>query len=96
MTGANRAVNFGLADFDYQISDSLFTMIITNPFVSTTGLWINITYNSGNYFLSGIKLSYLTVDPTFTEPFSISSFSKVFLFNLFSGSLIVQSRVLLV
>lgn len=78
MTGANRGVNLGIIDFDHLLTDPTFTLIITNPYISTTGLWINVTYNVASYIISGIKLAYLTVDPTFTEPFSISSFSKVF------------------
>ncbi len=66
MTGANRGVNVGIIDFDYQLTDPLFTMIIMNPYISTTGFWINVTYNVGSYILSGIKIAYLTVDPSFT------------------------------
>lgn len=81
MSGANRLVTTGIINFDYQLSDPIFTLIIINPYISTTGFWINVTYNVGTYILSGIKMAYLTVDPIFTEPFSITYFTVVnFLF----------------
>jgi hypothetical protein len=81
MTGANRFVALGLLDFNYNITDTHFYMKIINPYIAPNGFWINVSTNAGAYFLSGVKINYLTVDPSFSSPFSISYFTSVF-FNI--------------
>jgi hypothetical protein len=55
-------------------------MKMINTGYGTGGFRMNISSNSGAYFLSGPKINYLTVDSTFTQPFSISYFTSVNLF----------------
>ena len=66
MAGASQGVNIGIIDLDYQFTNPQFTLIIMNSGISAAGFLINVTYNLGSYILSGIKMAYLTVDPSFT------------------------------
>lgn len=77
MPGANRMVALGLIDFDYKVTDPNFYMKIINSGIGLNAFWVNISSNSGAYFLSWPKINYLTVDSTFTQPFSISYFTSV-------------------
>lgn len=77
MLGANRLVALGLIDFNYQLTDPNFYMKIINPWIALNGFYVNISSNSGAYFLAGTKINYLTVDAAFTQPFSISYFTSV-------------------
>lgn len=87
MLGANRNVALGLINFDYQLTNPHFYMKIINSGIALNGFWVNISCNSGAYFLSGPKINYLTVDAAFTHPFSISYFTSV---HFFLSRLLVQ------
>ena len=77
MTGANRLVALGLLDFNYNLTDTHLYMKIVNPWIALNGFYVNISSNMGYYFLSAVKINYLTVDAAFTQPFSISYFTSV-------------------
>jgi hypothetical protein len=65
---------------DHQLTDPNFILVVANYLIGSTGMWFNMTYNFGSYFLSAIRLNYLTVDGAFTQPFSTTYFTKVNIF----------------
>lgn len=73
----SRMVALGIVDIGYRITDPYFQMKIFNAYIGTTGFWINVTTNELSYFGSGIRMKYLSVDGTFTHPFSSTYFTSV-------------------
>lgn len=71
-----RGVIFGIVNLDLQVTnpDLILSIINTNRY--QTGFDYSVDSNNGTY-ISTLLLSFLTVDPSFTQPFSITYFSPV-------------------
>jgi hypothetical protein len=72
-----RVVALGIVDFKFSLSDSNMFIYVVNVGMSQTGFIMNVQVNVDTYFLAPMKISYLTVDPSFTQPFSVNYFTVV-------------------
>ena len=79
MTGVSRQIALGLINFNYDLTDTNLYFRIIMSALGTNGFQANFSSNMGSYFLSTTRISYLTVDPAFTQSFSISYFNPVLL-----------------
>lgn len=80
-----KSIALGLIDFDFKINTEIFFKMTMLGNKTATGFWFWITSTRGSDILT-LKINYLTVDPSFNEPFSIAYHGNVTLI-LFSNQI---------
>lgn len=79
LTSATRLVALGLVDYEFRFTSSGYYFTLENTGIANTvfQVQINTTLDTD---LKVLKVAYLTVDSTFTSPFSISYFTHVIVY----------------
>ena len=74
----SRSVCQGLVDYDFILDTSTFYMALSLDTYSQTG-FVSVLQAFTGSRIANLKVSYLTVDPLFTDSFSISQFAPAFM-----------------
>lgn len=72
-----RMVALGIIDFNFDLTDSNMYLYMYVNGIGQAGFQFGIYANSYTYFLGPMRINYLTVDPAFIYPFSITYFTVV-------------------
>jgi hypothetical protein len=75
-----RNVALGIINFNFDLTDSNLFLYMIVQGIGQGGFQFAIYANSYTYFLGPMRISYITVDPAFIYPFSITCFVVVIYF----------------
>ena len=79
LSSSSRLVALGLVDYELRFTSSSFYFTLENTGLTNTAFQVQMNTTMAED-LRVLKVSYLTVDSTFTSPFSISHFTSVIVY----------------